>query len=161
MSFLSKYLAMLSLPFSSLPEMSRDDTVSTGTDMLSRGEFCRHHDTALAAVGLLSWTQALCSSWQEYWVSKQTGKEDITDSLDVKMVLHSPGRTDFNTIQNAAYYSSPIASLYIFPLKISRQWLMEWQATWLAGWHGYSLYSSISPDVIVISLTHSLKLHEF
>lgn len=65
-----------------------------------------------------------------------------------------------HTIQNDAYYSSPIASLYIFPLKISRQWL-EWQATWLAGWHGYSLYSSISPDVIVISLTHSLKLHEF
>lgn len=54
MSFLSAYLAMLSLPFSPLPEMSRDDTVSTGTDMLSGGEFCRHRDTALAAIGLLS-----------------------------------------------------------------------------------------------------------
>lgn len=54
MSFLSTYLAMLSLPFSPLPEMSRDDTVSTGADMLSGSEFCRHSDPALAAIGFLS-----------------------------------------------------------------------------------------------------------
>lgn len=98
--------------------------------------------------------------WQEYWVSHR--EENTVDSLDGKMMVHSPGRTNFNTLHrmlhNTAYklLNSRIFH-WLFPMVDG----VTTRHTGLAGWHGHRPYSAASSDMIVISLTNALKLNEF
>lgn len=98
--------------------------------------------------------------WQEYWVSHR--EENTVDSLDGKMMVHSPGRTNFNTLHRMLHNTG-------YKLLNSRifHWLFPMvdgvttRHTGLAGWHGHRPYSAASSDMIVISLTNALTLNEF